>query len=72
MTNIYPFLMGDAALKHEKIPSFPEIVDEPENHILLGHCGYFGLLPRKFSTSWTLRAKQLAIVDEKSHMLTRV
>ncbi len=68
MTNIYPFLMGNAALKHEKIPSFPEIVDDPENHILLGHCGYFGLLPRKFSTSWTLRAKQLAIVDENSHM----
>jgi len=68
MTNIYPFLMGDAALKHEKIPSFPEIVDDPENHILLGHCGYFGLLPRSMSTSWTLRAGALAIVDKSSHM----
>ena len=68
MTNIYPFLMGDAALKHERIPSFPEIVDDPENHILLGHCGYFGLLPRKFSEHWTLRKKALAIVDVNSHM----
>ena len=25
MTNIYPFLMGMAALKHEKIPHFPEV-----------------------------------------------
>lgn len=24
MTNLYPFLMGDAALKHEKIPRFPK------------------------------------------------
>ena len=69
MTNIYPFLMGDAALKHEKIPSFPEIVDDPENHILLAHCGYFGLLPRQFSTDWIVREKQLAIVNENSHML---
>ncbi len=69
MTNIYPFMMGQAALKHEKIPSFPEIVDDPENHILLAHCGYFGLLPRKFSTSFKLVPKQLAIVNENSHMI---
>ena len=68
MTNIYPFMMGQAALKHEKIPSFPEIVDDPENHILLGHCGYFGLLPRKFSTDFQVVPKKLAIVDENSHM----
>ncbi|MDA3958741.1 hypothetical protein [Oceanispirochaeta sp.] len=68
MTNIYPFLMGNAALKHERIPSFPEIVDDPENHILLGHCGYFGLLPRSMSSDWILRAKALAIVNENSHM----
>ena len=35
MTNIYPFLMGQAALKHEKIPYFPDIA-QPENHILVG------------------------------------
>jgi hypothetical protein len=69
MTNIYPFMMGQAALKHEKIPSFPEIVDDPENHILLAHCGYFGLLPRKFSTDFKVVPKQLAIVDENAHML---
>nr|MDA3834929.1 hypothetical protein [Spirochaetales bacterium] len=45
MTNIYPFLMGMAALKHEKIPGFPELLQNPENHILLAHCGYFGLVP---------------------------
>ncbi len=68
MTNIYPFLMGNAALKHERIPSFPEIVDDPENHILLAHCGYFGLLPRKFATELTIRRKALAIVDEQAHV----
>ncbi len=68
MTNIYPFLMGQAALKHEKIPSFPEIVDDPENHLLLAHCGYFGLVPRSFCTSWILRPAALAIVDKNAHM----
>lgn len=44
MTNLYPFLMGQAALKHERIPDFPEVdpVDEPENHILVAHFGYLG------------------------------
>jgi hypothetical protein len=68
MTNIYPFLMGMAALKHEKIPSFPEIVDDPANHLLLAHCGYFGLVPRSFCTSWILRPAVLAIVDKNAHM----
>ncbi len=68
MTNIYPFLMGDAATKHEKIPAFPEIVDNPENHILLAHCGYFGLIPRCLSSSWTLREPVLDwLVDKNSH-----
>jgi hypothetical protein len=65
MTNLYPFLMGQAALKHEKIPNFPEVT-EPENHLLLAHCGYLGVLPQSFSTEWTLRAKVLAIVDENA------
>jgi hypothetical protein len=65
MTNLYPFLMGQAALKHEKIPQFPA-VDEPENHILVAHCGYLGVLPQSFSTEWALRAKVLAIVDDNA------
>ncbi len=69
MTNIYPVLMGMAALKHEGIPSFPELLDEPENHILLAHCGYFGLLPQSFATSWEATAPVLKIVDNKAHML---
>ncbi|MFN2143931.1 MAG: hypothetical protein ACK2T7_01200, partial [Anaerolineales bacterium] len=32
MTNMYPFLMGDAALKHEKIPNFPEVKGNPDNY----------------------------------------
>ena len=68
MTNIYPFLMGDAATKHEKIPGFPEFLDQPENHILLAHCGYFGLVPRRFSSSWIIREKCLAIVNPDSHV----
>ncbi|MBD3391216.1 MAG: hypothetical protein GF418_04100 [Chitinivibrionales bacterium] len=62
MTNLYPFLMGKAALSHERIPHFPK-VDEPENHLLLAHCGYFGLLPEAFSTEWALKKRVLAMVD---------
>lgn len=69
MTNVYPFLMGDAALRHEKIPSFPEYVDNPENHLLVAHCGYFGLTPRSFSEEWTLRPYVLEIVEQNSHMM---
>jgi hypothetical protein len=69
MSNIYPFLMGQAALKHERIPSFPEIVDEPENHILVAHCGYVGVIPKSFATEWTLRPKVLEIVDENAHVI---
>ncbi len=65
MSNIYPFLMGPAALKHEKIDKFPD-VDEPENHMLVVHCGYFGVVPRPFCTEWTLRPKVLAIVDDNA------
>lgn len=68
MTNIYPFLMGMAALKHEKIPAFPELVEDPENHLLLAHCGYFGLVPRSFCTSWVVRPSALAIVDKNAHV----
>jgi len=66
MTNMYPFLMGDAALKHEKIPYFPEVEGNPDNYILAAHCGYFGVVPQSFSTEWTLRDKVLAIVDDNA------
>jgi hypothetical protein len=66
MTNLYPFLMGQAALKHERIPNFPAVASEPENHVLVAHCGYLGVLPTPFSTEWTLRKKVLAIVDENA------
>ncbi|HET6436950.1 MAG TPA: hypothetical protein VFG59_02725 [Anaeromyxobacter sp.] len=65
MSNVYPFLMGWAALKHEKITKFPE-VPEPENHALVVHCGYFGLLPARMASEWKLRPKVLAIVDEQA------
>lgn len=63
MTNIYPFLVGMAALKHEKIETFPDIED-PDNHALGVHCGYFGFAPRCFCTDWTMRPKVLEIVNE--------
>jgi hypothetical protein len=63
MTNLYPFLMGQAALKHERIPSFPDL-PEAEHHVLVGHCGYLGVLPESMSSEWTLRQKVLAIVDD--------
>ena len=62
MTNVYPFLVGMAALAHEKIDKFPDIKD-PDNHALGVHCGYFGLVARQFCTEWTLRPKALEIVD---------
>jgi len=65
MTNLYPFLMGQAALKHERIEKFPD-VDKPENYVLTAHCGYLGVLPQCFSSEWTLRKKVLAIVDENA------
>lgn len=65
MTNLYPFLMGQAALSHERIPDFPA-VDEPENHVLVAHCGYLGVLPQSFATEWALRPKVLRIVDENA------
>ncbi|MEI6241136.1 MAG: hypothetical protein WCR51_12160 [Planctomycetia bacterium] len=65
MTNLYPFLMGQAALKHERIEAFPPAAD-PENHILVAHCGYMGVIPRSMSTSWTLKPKVLAIVDDNA------
>ncbi len=68
MTNLYPFIMGQAALAHERIPYFPE-VDEPENHILVAHCGYFGLIPEEFTDQWYVRDKVLGMVDENSHAI---
>ena len=62
MTNLYPFLLGQAALKHERIPDFPDI-PQPENCILVAHCGYLGVLPVSLSIEWMLRPKVLAIVD---------
>lgn len=65
MTNLYPFLLGQAALKHERIDDFP-VVNDPENHILVAHCGYLGVLPQSFATDWTLRPKVLGIVDDNA------
>jgi hypothetical protein len=65
MTNLYPFILGQAALKHERIPSFPDVKD-PENCILVAHCGYLGVVPRSFCTEWRLRPKVLAIVNDNA------
>ena len=65
MTNIYPFLVGMAALKHEKIEEFPNIED-PSNHALGVHCGYFGFVPQSFCSEWTMRPKVLEIVDSNA------
>lgn len=63
MTNIYPFLVGMAALKHEKIQQFPDIED-PDNHALGVHCGYFGFAPQSFCSKWMMRPKVLEIVND--------
>ncbi len=66
MSNLYPFLMGQAAVKHERIPDFPAVPEEPQNHILVAHCGYLGELPQAFAADWQLRKKVLAIVGENA------
>jgi L-fucose isomerase-like protein len=66
MTNLYPFVLGQAALKHERIADFPSVASEPENHILIAHCGFMGVIPRPFATRWSLRKKVLAIVDDNA------
>lgn len=68
MSNIYPFLMGMAALKHEKIEHFPP-VEHPENHLLVAHCGYFGVLPNCFASEWALRPRVLEIVDPQATVI---
>jgi hypothetical protein len=66
MTNLYPFLLGDAALKHERIERFPAVPDDPAHYLLVAHCGYMGVIPRPFSTEWILRKKVLAIVNDNA------
>ena len=66
MTNLYPFLMGQAALKHERIPHFPPVEGNPDDYILAAHCGYLGVVPPSFATEWQLRSKVLAIVDDNA------
>lgn len=68
MSNLYPFLLGEAALNHERIPHFPT-VEEPENHILIAHCGYLGVVPQSFATEWAVKPKVLEIVDDNAHVL---
>jgi hypothetical protein len=65
MSNIYPFLMGMAALKHEKIAAFPD-VPHPENHALIAHCGYFGIVCSAHASAWKLKPKVLSIVDDNA------
>ncbi len=66
MTNLYPFLMGQAALKHERIPHFPDVDGPPEDHILAAHCGYFGVVPNSMASSWAVRNKVLAMVNDNA------
>ena len=69
MTNLYPFLLGNAALRHERITRFPQVEGDPDNYILIGHCGYMGVIPQPFAREWTLRAKVLRIVDEDANAI---
>lgn len=68
MTNLYPFLSGPTALKHERIDKFPD-VPQPENCVLIGHCGFQGVIPRCMTIEWSVQPKVLAIVDENAHAI---
>ncbi|MDR2373474.1 MAG: hypothetical protein LBD77_05125 [Bifidobacteriaceae bacterium] len=69
MSNLYPFVSGQAALDHERIPYFPAVPDHPENYILAAHCGFFGLVPREMATRWELRPPVLAIVNANANAI---
>ena len=69
MTNLYPFVMGGAALDHERIPYFPPVPDHPENYILAAHCGFFGLMPQSMATRWELKPSVLAIVNRGANVI---
>jgi hypothetical protein len=69
MTNLYPFLMGQAALQHERIDEFPAVDGNPDDYVLAAHCGYLGVLPQQMAQSWSLREKVLAIVGEESAVI---
>jgi hypothetical protein len=66
MTNLYPFLLGDAALKHERIDKFPQVTGDPKDYILIAHCGYMGVIPEAYASDWKLRPKVLSIVDDNA------
>ena len=68
MTNIYPYLVGMAALKHEKIKEFPQLEDS-DNYALGVHCGYFGFVPKSFCCEWMMRPKVLEIVNENAAVI---
>ncbi len=67
-TNIYPFLVGMAALAHEKISEFPN-VPHPDDCALLVHCGYFGFVPETMAQRWEMKDRVLGIVDENAHVI---
>ncbi|MDR1825737.1 MAG: hypothetical protein LBR27_10515 [Bifidobacteriaceae bacterium] len=69
MSNLYPFVSGQAALDHERIPYFPQVPGNPENYILAAHCGFFGLVPQAMATRWELREPVLAIVNRNSNAI---
>jgi hypothetical protein len=69
MSNLYPFLMGQAALQHERIAQFPAVEGNPDDYILAAHCGYLGVLPQSMAQSWQLREKVLAIVGDNSAVI---
>jgi hypothetical protein len=69
MSNIYPYLLGEMPLKHEHIPYYPQVPSHPENHALVAHCGYLGVLPQSLAVKWELKPKVLAIVDENAHAM---
>jgi hypothetical protein len=69
LTNLYPFLMGQAALKHEKHRRLPGRAARPRHCVLVAHCGYLGVLPQSMSTQWTLRPPVLWIVHDDANAI---
>jgi hypothetical protein len=49
-------------------PHFPDIA-QPENHVRVAHCGFFGVVPPSFATERTLRPRVLEIVDLRANVI---
>ena len=71
MTNLYPFLLGNAALKHERIPAFPGKGRKATPPIIFWRriAATLASCRSRVRETWEMRPKILAIVDENAAVI---